>query len=171
MSFFADYDVDLNDFNDTGFDVPDGNYDFEITGAETRVGTRNDEDAVNITVTYRLENANGEVFSTTSWFKMPADPARPTRRESISMTELKKLLIGAGVKEEDLNSAGPEDLEGMTGTLRLVSSENKKTGTVYQNVRDVVFDSSESSAPAKASEAPKAAPAASPAKKSNPFGK
>ena len=168
MSFFADYDVDLNDFNDDGFNVPDGTYDFEITGAETRKGTRNDEDAVNITITYRLENIDGEVFSTTSWFKVPSDPAHPTRRESIAMTELKKLLLSAGVKQEDLSTAGPEDLEGLTGTLRLVSSTNKNTGNTYQNVRDVVFDGA--TTPAKAAPAKPAEKASAP-KKANPFGK
>ena len=167
MGFFDDYDVDIDNYEATnGFEVPDGNYDFEITKAEIRKGTTKDPEAVNITVSYRLENAEGAVFSYMDWFKIPADPDHPTTQENIAMGNFKKLLISA--KVEDLQNAGPEDLEGLTGTLRLVSSQNKKTDRTYQNPRDIRFDTSDEKPAAAKTSAPAAA--AKPAGKAgNPF--
>lgn len=174
MGFLDDYDVDLDDFEaSAGFDVPDGYYDFTINAAELRKGTSNEPDAVNIVLTYGLENAEGSTFSTTQWFRVPADRDHMTRRGDISMREWKALLLSANIK--DMQGAGPEDLEGLSGTLRLVTTVSKKNGNEYQNIRNVQFDKSGDSAPKKlaptkaksaAKPAEKAAPAA---KKSNPF--
>lgn len=180
MGFLDDYDVDLNEFESSGFDVPDGQYNFEVTSSELKEGTQADPDARHIVVKFSLENEDGEVFAWNWWLRVPSDPARPTNREKISMSDWKKWLLGAGFTAEDINTVGPEDVESITGTMRLVSSRGKGANKdqTYQNPKDWTFDGAEeeparpaksarAAKPAPAAEAPKAAKAA----KSNPFAK
>lgn len=178
MGFFDDYDVDLDNFEaSSGFvNAPDGTYAFEVANAETRVGTNADPDAVNITVVFALENEDGETYKHTNWYAVPKDPAHPSQRETISMGEFKALLLSAGVPETELKSAGPEDIIGLEGTLRLVTSRSKKNGKDYQNTRDIAFDNDSVAEEEEEEVAPKAAPKAraakaAPAAKSNPFAK
>lgn len=178
MGFFDDYDVDLDNFEaSSGFvNAPDGPYAFEVANAEVRVGTNNDPEAVNITVAFALENEEGETYKHTNWYAMPKDPAHPSQRETISMGEFKALLLAAGVPESELKTAGPEDIIGLEGTLRLVTSRSKKNGKDYQNTRDIAFDNDAAAEEEEEEAAPKAAPKAraakaAPAAKSNPFAK
>lgn len=182
MGFFDDYDVDLDNFEaSSGFvNAPDGTYAFEVANAETRVGTNADPDAVNITVVFALENEEGETYKHTNWYAVPKDPAHPSQRETISMGEFKALLLSAGVPETELKSAGPEDIIGLEGTLRLVTSRSKKNGKDYQNTRDIAFDNDSVTEDGESDAAPEAAPEAAPkaraakaapAAKSNPFAK
>lgn len=184
MGFFDDYDVDINEFNENGgFDAPDGNYSFEITKAYVKKGTQKDEEAVNIVVSFSLESEEGEAYTFSEWFPVPTDPDNVTKREKRRMGEFKKLLLLSGVAPENLQEAGPEDLEGGTGTVTLKTRKGND-GNDYQNPSNYVFDGADSTpAPAKparttarkpaaAKAAPKAAakPAAAPAKKVvNPF--
>jgi hypothetical protein len=187
-AFLADYDVDLDAFEagGGGFDIPDGTYDFEITNAEVRKGTKRDENAVHIVVAQRLENADGEVHSHQDWFAVPVDMDHLSPREKMSMQEWKLLLVQSGMAPADTGKATPDDIEGRTGTLRLVSTngKGKNSDKVYQNVKDRTFDGQEEGAPVKAAPA-KARKAAAPvedaeeadeaprrtAKKANPFAK
>ena len=148
MGFLDDFDVDLNDFNDSGFDVPDGVYTFEVVKGELRKGTQKDSDACHIVITFSIENGDGETFGWNWWLKVPDDPARPTRRETIAMTDWKKWLLAAGFELGELSGVGPEDVEALTGSFRLVTGKPGKNGVAYQNPRDWSFDKDEEEAPA-----------------------
>lgn len=139
--FLEDYDIDLDNFNESGgFDVPDGTYTFELTNSERREGTSSDEDAVHIVLSFTLENEDGESYSWNWWLKVPDDPSHPTRRESISMSDWKKFLLGAGIPKNRINKAGPSDIEGITGTVQLVTTAQRKSGKEYQNPKNWSFD-------------------------------
>lgn len=141
MGFLDAYDVDLNEFNESGFDDPDdGTYAFEVIKGETKEGTKRDDDAVHIVIYFNLENEDGEVQSWNWWLKVPDDPSRASRRESISMSDWKKWLLAAGFDASEIGSVGPEDIEGLTGTVRLVTGRPNKDGNAYQNPRDWTFD-------------------------------
>ena len=192
MGFLDDYDIDLDEFNESGFDNPaDGTYEFEVLRGETKVGTAKDSEAVHIVIYFNLENEDGETQTWNWWLKVPSDPQRPTRRESISMSDWKKWLLGAGFDESSLNEVGHDDIEGIRGTMRLVSSQGrgKNSDQVYQNPKDWTFDGADEeeeekpkkAAPKPASKPKKAAPAPEPdeddeeeeekPKKANPFAK
>lgn len=140
MGFLDDYDVDLDDFNESGFDVPDGTYAFEVTTGETKVGTQKNDDDVHIVIKFSLESEEGEIHSYNWWLKVPDDPSRPSRRESIAMSDWKKWLLGAGFPPEDIGDVGPEDIEGITGTVQLLTGRPNKEGRAYQNPRNWTFD-------------------------------
>lgn len=141
MGFLDDYDVDLDEFNESGFSDPDpGTYSFEVLRGELRKGTSSDENAVNIVVQFQLENEDGEAQTWSWWLKVPDDPDRPTRRESISMSDWKKWLLGAGFPPEDIGGVGPEDIEGITGTVQLLTGRPNKEGKAYQNPKNWTFD-------------------------------
>lgn len=162
MGFLDDYDVDLDDFNDSGgFDVPDGTYAFEVTTGETKVGTQKNDDDVHIVIKFSLESEDGEVYSYNWWLKVPDDPSRPSRRESIAMSDWKKWLLGAGFPPEDIGGVGPEDIEGITGTVQLLTGRPNKEGRAYQNPRNWTFDGTEEE-PKKPTKAAKPKPASEP---------
>lgn len=140
MGFFDDYGLDADDFNENvSFDVPDGNYTFEITKAYIKEGTQNDEDKNGIAITYSLENEDGEAYTNTQYFWLPKDPDAPTQQEQRNMGEFKKFMLKAGIPREELNSAGPDELEGLTGTLEL-KTRTGKGGKEFQNTSNHVFD-------------------------------
>lgn len=145
MGFLDDYDVDLNEFNESGFDVPNGTYEFEVVGCELRIGTAADDEARNIVVAFSLENEDGETYSWNWWLKVPDDPARPTRRESISMSEWKKWLLAAGFEPSEINGVDGDDVVGYTGTVRIVNTpgKGKNADKSYTNPRDWTFDAEE----------------------------
>ncbi len=162
MGFLDDYDVDLDDFNDSGgFDVPDGTYAFEVTTGETKVGTQKNDDDVHIVIKLSLESEEGEIHSYNWWLKVPDDPSRPSRRESIAMSDWKKWLLGAGFPPEDIGGVGPEDIEGITGTMQLLTGRPNKEGRAYQNPRNWTFDGVEEEEEEKPKKSAKPAPAKS----------
>lgn len=161
MGFLDDFDIDLDDYESSGFDIPDGTYAFEVAKSELKEGTQNDEDARHIVVTFALENEEGETQTWNWWLKVPDDPQRPTQREKISMGDWKKWLLGAGFDPSEIGSVGPDEIEGITGTVRLVTTFSKKSQREFQNPRDWTFDTVEEKpkkeSPKKASK-PKPAP-------------
>lgn len=170
MGFLDDFDINLDNYEDSGFDnPPDGTYSFVVKGSELKEGTSKDEDAVNIVVSFDLEDEEGETRSWNWWLRVPADPDRPTRWEEMSMARWKKWCLGAGFEPSEINKIGPEDIEGISGTVRLVTRKGKaKKGEEardFQNPADWTFDGveeEEKPAPAKASK-PRAATKPKPA--------
>ena len=160
MGFLDDYDVDLDDFNESGFDVPDGTYAFEVTAGETKVGTQKNDDDVHIVIKFSLESEDGEIYTYNWWLKVPDDPSRPSRRESIAMSDWKKWLLGAGFPAEEIGSVGPDDIEGITGTVQLLTGRPNREGRAYQNPRNWTFDDVEEpeEQPKKKASKPKPAP-------------
>lgn len=145
MGFLDDYDIDLDSYEDSGFDnPPDGMYLFVVKGSELKEGTSKDEDAVNIVVSFDLEDEEGETRSWNWWLRVPADPGRPTRWEEMSMARWKKWCLGAGFEPSEINKIGPEDIEGISGTVRLVTRKGKGEGARdFQNPADWTFDGAE----------------------------
>lgn len=139
-------------------------YLFVVKGSELKEGTSKDEDAVNIVVSFDLEDEEGETRSWNWWLRVPADPGRPTRWEEMCMARWKRWCLAAGFAPSEINSVGPDDIEGLTGTVRLVTRQSRpKRGEEardFQNPQDWTFDGAEEEeeeAPAKASKPKKAA--------------
>ena len=168
MGFLDDYEVDLDDFNESGFDIPDGTYEFEVVGGELKRGTKADEDAVHIVINFNFVNEDGETHQFNWWLKVPDNPDRPTRRESISMSDWKKWILGAGFPATEVNKIGPDDIEGITGTVRMVTGKPNKSGTAYQNPKDWTFDEAEEEEEKPKKAAPKKAAAKVAPKKAKP---
>lgn len=158
MGFLDEYEVDLDNYEDTGgFDIADGLYTFVVINGELKEGTAKDPDARHIVISFQFENEDGESNSYNWWLKVPDDPSRPTRRESISMSEWKKWLLAAGFDASEINGVGPEDVEALTGTVRLVTGKPGKGGVAYQNPKDWTFDTEEEE-PVKRAAPKKSAP-------------
>lgn len=165
MGFLDEYDIDLDNYEDSGFSDPaDGLYSFTVLGSETKKGTTKDETAVNIVISFDLENEDGESRKWSWWNKVPSDPDHPTRWEEMCMARWKKWCLAAGFDPSEINGIGPDDIEGLTGTVRLVTRKSRpkkgEEAREFQNPQDWTFDGAEEEeeeAPAKASKPKKAA--------------
>lgn len=179
--FFDGFDSALGDAvaeaeTQTGFYTPDaGTYNFEVLGAEMKVGTKNNPDALNFIVHYSLTGDDGEPHKWDQWLGVPqpADPRNLTENDRVKFSVLKQTLLGLGVSEADINTVGPDDVEGVTGTLQIAKSKNKKwdgndPGREYfTNARNIKADNAAAPAskpatvttkPASRKAAPKAQP-------------
>jgi hypothetical protein len=165
----------------TGFYTPEaGTYNFEVLGAEMKVGTKANPDALNFIVHYSLTGDDGEPHNWDQWLGVPqpADPRNLTDQDRIKFSVLKQTLMGLGVSEADINTVGPDDVEGVTGTLQIAKSKNKRwdgadpSREYYTNARNIKVDQAAApSAPAQVTTKPasrKAAPKAVPAETEAP---
>lgn len=136
MGLFDDYDIDIDEVKEAGgFDFDDGPYEFEISEALRQNGTKNDPNDTKFIIKYDLDEA-GTYWE---WFTLAVDgdPAHPKAKQSLEY--LKSRLLDLGLKASELSSFDEGDLEGVTGSLKLVTT--KKNGNSYQNVRNVkVFE-------------------------------
>jgi hypothetical protein len=159
----------------TGFYTPDaGTYNFEVLGAEMKVGTKANPDALNFIVHYSLTGDDGEPRKWDQWLGVPqpADPRNLSEQDRIKFSVLKQTLMGLGVAEADINTVGPDDVEGVTGTLQIAKSKNKRwdgadpSREYYTNARNIKADTAAApAAPAQVTTKPasrKAAPKAQP---------
>lgn len=136
MGLFDDYDIDIDEVKEAGgFDFDDDTYEFEISEALRQNGTKNDPDDTKFIIKYDLDEA-GTYWE---WFTLAVDGDATHRKAKQSLEYLKSRLLDLGLKASELSSFEPEDLEGITGSLKLVTT--KKNGNSYQNVRNVkVFE-------------------------------
>lgn len=141
----------------SGFYTPEvGTYNFEVVGAEVRVGTKANPEAINFIVRYILSGDDGEPHIWEQWLGIPdpADPRNLTQGERVKFSILKQTLMGLGVADSDINTVGPDDVEGVTGTLQIAKSKNKQwDGTdpnreYYTNARNIKADTA-AAAPAR----------------------
>lgn len=157
MGIFGDYGVDPDEIKESNFDVEDGTYRFEISGAEILDGTSNKPDTTFFVVDYELEDEDGDAAgSTREWFTMAEDGDSETKRVQQSMSFLKSRLKSLGVT--DLKGFDGSEIEGLTGVLQLRSTPGKgaNKGKTFQNIKSVKLDEVEEEAPGPA---PKKAPA------------
>lgn len=155
MGIFDDYGVDPDEIKESNFDIEDGTYRFEISGAEILDGTNNKPDTTFFVVDYELEDEDGDAAgSTREWFTMAEDGDSETKRVQQSMSFLKSRLKSLGVT--DLKGFDGSEIEGLTGVLQLRSTPGKgaNKGKTFQNIKSVKLDEVEEEAPA-----PKKAPA------------
>lgn len=134
------------------YDIADGEYTFTVGDAYTLEGSRNFPDTTFIIIKLLLGEEGKEK---NEWFGLPLDAANPTTKELGALSRYKTRVLSLGIAPEAVNSAGPDELVGISGTLTLLSTTNTK-GT-YQNIRDIVLDSAAVEAAPAAEVAPKAA--------------
>lgn len=156
MGLFDDFDIDMDDVK-AGFSNPDdGLYEFEITEAHTQNGTKKNPDDTFFVINYSLDEAG----SKQEWFTIAQD-GEVTDRAKQSLGFLKSRLIDLGFSASALNDLDPDDLEGIRGTLKLVTTKNAKGE--FQNIKSVKVaddDSAEDEEPEETDEQIKARVAA-----------
>lgn len=150
MGLFDDFDIDMDEVEEAGgFSFEDGTYDFEIAEALTQNGTKNKPDTTFFIIKYALND--GEAGTYWEWFTVAVDGSSEHANAKRSLGFLKSRLMDLGFKASQLNDIDGEDLEGITGTLKLVTTSGKcaNAANKYQNVRDVKVgaDETEEEAP------------------------
>lgn len=150
-------------------DPPEGRYKFEVLGANLKKGNKNDPDALALIIKYDLEGDGDKSLTWSEYLSIPnvADGRQMTEQEGWSLNSLKTRFLSLGVEDSKINSAGPDDIEGVTGTLEI--RKNKKGYVQARNVKASV--AAPAAAPAQAVARPatrKAAPKAAPSEGSQP---
>lgn len=138
MGLFDDFDIDMDEVEEAGgFSSEDGNYDFEIAEALTQNGTKNKPDTTFFIIKYALND--GESGTYWEWFTVAVDGSSEHANAKRSLGFLKSRLMDLGFKAAELNDIDGEDLEGITGTLQLLTTSGKGVNAAnkYQNVRNV----------------------------------
>lgn len=131
MGLFDDFDIDMDDVKAAGgFDFEDGFYEWEISEALVQNGTKNKPDTTFFIIKYNLDEA-GTYWE---WFTLAEDGDHSTVAAKRSLGYLKARLLDLGIEAASLNTVDPEDLEGVTGSFRLVTTKTAK-GT-FQNIRN-----------------------------------
>lgn len=122
------FGIDMDEIEAPSFDVPDDIYEFEVSDFYIQEGTDNHPDRVWLVIQYSL-GANGK--SKSEWFELPADASAPTDKELQRLGFYKNRLRDLGIEDSQMNTIGPDDLIGKTGTLQVFT----KNG--YQNIKGV----------------------------------
>lgn len=136
MGLFDDYDIDMDEVEAAGgFDFKDGIYEFEVAEALLQQGSKNKPDVTFFIIKYDLDEA-GVYWE---WFTVAVDRDAEHPDAKRGLGYLKGRLQDLGFQAAELNDIEPEDVEGITGTLKLVTTQGKgkNAGNSYQNVRDV----------------------------------
>lgn len=156
-----EFGIDSADIPDApSYDIADGHYPFVVGDAYILEGTRNHPDTTYIIIKLLLGD---DGLEKNEWYATPADAANPTTAEMATLSRYKQRVISLGIAPEAVNTAGPDELVGITGELDLLTTTSAK-GT-FQNVRNlVVGEAAPEPAPApaaapKATRAPRAATA------------
>lgn len=153
MGLFDDFDIDMDEVEEAGgFSFEDGTYDFEIAEALTQNGTKNKPDTTFFIIKYALND--GEAGTYWEWFTVAVDGSSEHANAKRSLGFLKSRLMDLGFKASQLNDIDGEDLEGIQGTLQLLTTSGKGANAAnkYQNVRNVKVGEAEAEeeAPVKA---------------------
>lgn len=152
MGLFDDFDIDMDEVEEAGgFSFEDGSYDFEIAEALTQNGTKNKPDTTFFIIKYALND--GEAGTYWEWFTVAVDGSSEHANAKRSLGFLKSRLMDLGFKASELNDIDGEDLEGITGTLQLLTTSGKGANAAnkYQNIRNVKVGEAEAEeAPVKA---------------------
>ena len=136
MGLFDDFDIDMDEVKAAGgFEFEDGHYDFEISEALIQNGTKNDPDDTKFIIKYDMDEA-GTYWE---WFTIAVDGDPTAKKAEQSLGFLKSRLVDLGFSPSALNDLDPEDLEGIVGSLQLLttSGKGKNAANKYQNVRNV----------------------------------
>lgn len=136
LGIFETFGVSADDIAvPTGGPGP-GTYDAVISGARVEKGTKRDENAVNLILSYKIPNFE---FAKDEYFGLPQRPEPWDKTTVIRQTPqgndvtedsnnrwllgiLKKRLLSLGVPEDKANKVKPEHLIGIPVVLTLVKS-------------------------------------------------
>lgn len=144
MGILDDYNVDLDDFDTSTFDVPDGVFDFAVGEVATQDGSKARPDQPMFYIHYILTSEDGKNYTRREYFDIPVDPSHPTDSDKRAMGRLKSRLLSFGFDENEVNGVQSEELVGISGTLQLVTNKG------FQNIRNLRVDEDEEPAPAPA---------------------
>lgn len=136
MGLFDDFDIDMDEVEVAGgFDFKDGFYDFEISEALRQNGSKNRPDHTFFIIKYDLDE-HGTYWE---WFAIAVNGETDHADAKRGLGNLKGRLLDLGFLAAELNEIEPEDLEGILGSLQLVTTQGKgkNAGNKYQNVRNV----------------------------------
>lgn len=136
MGLFDDFDIDMDEVEVAGgFDFKDGFYDFEISEALRQNGSKNRPDHTFFIIKYDLDE-HGTYWE---WFAIAVNGETDHPDAKRGLGNLKGRLLDLGFLAAELNEIEPEDLEGILGSLQLVTTQGKgkNAGNKYQNVRNV----------------------------------
>lgn len=166
---YVDSGIDfVNDVQESTFDVPDGLYEFSVGDAYIQDGSKANPEYKAFCLKYLLNTEDGEhQYTYTERFAYPKVAGQLTDGERTRLSIMKGRLLKLGVPEEELNTFGPEDVTGITGTLTLKT----KAGTTFQNIVafNVDEDQSQEAVPTPVKAKPVAkAPTRKPAAKTAP---
>lgn len=163
MGILDDYNVDLDDYDTSTFDVPDGVFDFTIGEVATQDGSKNRPDQPMLYIHYILTSEDGKNYTRREYYDIPGDPSSPTDREKRDMGRLKSRIISLGFDEAEVNKVEPDELVGISGTLQLVTTKG------FQGIRNLRVDEDSEPEPTPAPKpVRRAKPADKPASKPEP---
>lgn len=163
MGFLSELGIDADEIEAAGFSEADpGFYAFEISEAAVIEGTSKDEDVVKFRITYALFDDNETPAGSKSewWTLFEVAGEEPGEVAVKSRGYLKGRLNDLGITTP-LNDLELDEIEGITGTLRLVANGD------YTNVRNVKW--TPKAAPVKASASARAVGRTTGTAKANPF--
>ena len=131
MGLFDDFDIDMDDVKASGsFDFEDGFYEWTISEALRQNGSRNTPDSTFFIIKYNLDEA-GTYWE---WFTLAVDGDPGHKDAKRSLGYLKTRLLELGIPAAELNTFDPDDLEGISGTFKLLTTANAKGK--FQNIRN-----------------------------------
>lgn len=131
MGLFDDFDIDMDDVKAAGgFDFEDGFYEWEISEALRQNGTKKHPDNTYFIIKYNLDEA-GTFWE---WFTIAVDRDPHHKDAKRSLGYLKSRLADLGIPASQMNELEPEELEGIAGTFKLVTTKNAKGE--FQNIRN-----------------------------------
>lgn len=149
MGLFDDFDIDMDEVEESSFaSIKDGFYEFETTELMHQNGSKNKPDYTYKVLKFDLDEA-GTYWE---WFVVAVNGETDHKDAKRGLGNLKTRLLSLGFLASELNEIEPEDVEGITGSLQLVTTQGKgaNAGNFYQNVRNVKVNTED--APEEASE-------------------
>lgn len=143
-SLLADFGLDLDEIEIPGFDVPDGFYEFTVGDVYLKLGTDNFPDRRWLIVSYLL-GESGKNYD--EWFELPSvgPDGQPIPGQELtdgvkrSLGYYKARLVSFGFEPEEINRVGRDDIVGLAGSFKLVTTKNK-TGKDFQNIRSLKLE-------------------------------
>lgn len=142
----------LEDAQPNSFDLPDDAYEFIVKRMFIKEGSASQPDVDWVVIEYILTNKHGRDANYGELFRLPEDPDRPTEREAQTLGRYLSRLLSFGLNLDEAREAESEDIEGIEGTLQLVTQKGR-TGGSFQNIRSLRVgerDIREEAAPAPA---------------------
>ena len=142
MGLFDDFDIDMDEVEESSFaSIKDGFYEFEITELMHQNGSKNKPDYTYKVLKFDLDEAG----SYWEWFAVAVNGSTEHKDAKRGLGNLKTRLLSLGFLASELNDIEPVDLEGITGSLQLVTTQGKgvNASNYYQNVRNLTVNTEE----------------------------
>lgn len=130
MSLLEAFGVDMDQIKEGGGrpTFEDGSYEYTISEVRIQNGTQKNPDVTYLVISYNLDESG--TFQ--EWFQV-ANDGELDARSLQSLGFLKSRLIELGLKGDALTNVSDDDLVGIRGTFRLVTTKNAKGE--FQNIK------------------------------------